>query len=78
MNTLRLRSSHIPEAWALPRFARLGTFVSTLLDIFASKCHGCRCGESAVRYRAVDAYTPSTTRMSRSTLPVPSVLSAFL
>jgi hypothetical protein len=35
MNTLRLRSSHIPETWALPRFARLGTFVSTLLDIFA-------------------------------------------
>jgi hypothetical protein len=35
MNTLRLRSSHIPEAWALPRFARLGSFVGTLLDIFA-------------------------------------------
>jgi hypothetical protein len=38
MNTLRLRSSHIPEAWVLPRFprfARLGNFVGTLLDIFA-------------------------------------------
>jgi hypothetical protein len=35
MNTLRLRSSHIPEAWALPRFARLGSFVDTVLDIFA-------------------------------------------
>jgi hypothetical protein len=35
MNTLRLRSSHIPEAWALPRFSRLGTFVGALFDIFA-------------------------------------------
>jgi hypothetical protein len=35
MNTLRLRSSHIPEAWALPRFAQLGKFVETMLDIFA-------------------------------------------
>jgi hypothetical protein len=35
MNTLRLRSSHIPEAWALPRFVRLGSLVGALLDIFA-------------------------------------------
>jgi hypothetical protein len=31
MNTLRL-SSHIPEAWVMPRF---GAFFGTLLDIFA-------------------------------------------
>ena len=35
MNTLPLRASHIPEAWVLPRFARIGTFVSALIEIFA-------------------------------------------
>ena len=35
MNTLRLRTSHIPEAWALPRLARFGSLVGTLFDIFA-------------------------------------------
>ena len=35
MNTLPLRASHIPEAWALPRFARVGSFFSAVLDVFA-------------------------------------------
>jgi hypothetical protein len=35
MATLPLRASHIPEAWALPRFSRVGSFFSALLDVFA-------------------------------------------
>ena len=35
MATLPLRASHIPEAWALPRFARVGSFFSAVLDVFA-------------------------------------------
>jgi hypothetical protein len=35
MNTLPLRSSHIPEAWVLPAFGRFGAFMSSLIDVFA-------------------------------------------
>jgi hypothetical protein len=35
MNTLPLRASHIPEAWVLPRFARVGSFFSAVLDVIA-------------------------------------------
>ena len=35
MNTLPLRASHIPEAWALPRFSRIGTFVSAVVEIIS-------------------------------------------
>jgi hypothetical protein len=35
MNTLQLRASHIPEAWVLPRFARVGAFFTALVEVFA-------------------------------------------
>jgi hypothetical protein len=35
MNTLPLRASHIPEAWVLPKFARLGALLSSVIDVFA-------------------------------------------
>jgi hypothetical protein len=35
MATLRVRASHVPEAWALPRFTGLVTFIGTVFDVFA-------------------------------------------
>lgn len=35
MNTLPLAASHIPEAWVLPRFSRIRTFLGAVIDVFA-------------------------------------------
>jgi hypothetical protein len=34
MAKLRIRASHVPEAWALPRFMHVVSFVEALLDVF--------------------------------------------
>jgi hypothetical protein len=35
MATHRNRASHVPEAWALPRFTRIVTFTGAVLDVFS-------------------------------------------
>jgi hypothetical protein len=35
MATLRIRASHLPEAWVLPRFANVVSFFGTMIEVFA-------------------------------------------
>jgi hypothetical protein len=35
MSTLRIQASHLPEAWMLPRFTSVLSFMSAVIDVFA-------------------------------------------
>jgi hypothetical protein len=35
MSTLPIRASHLPEAWPLPRFASIVSFMGAVIDVFA-------------------------------------------
>jgi hypothetical protein len=35
MSTLRIRASHLPEAWVLPRFTSVVSFMSAVIEVFA-------------------------------------------
>lgn len=35
MATLPVRASHLPEAWLLPRFASIVSFMGAVIEVFA-------------------------------------------
>jgi hypothetical protein len=35
MATLPIRASHVPEAWAFPRFTRIVSFIGAVIDVFS-------------------------------------------
>jgi hypothetical protein len=35
MSTYRIRASHVPEAWALPKFTRIVSFIGAAIEVFA-------------------------------------------
>ena len=72
---------HAPVMPPLGGFARVISFFKTFAEVFLDAQRDDRCRAQALSlHRLVrrDQAAPSTTRMSRSTLPVPSALSASL